>query len=250
MSRSTVGEEIFSPKGEKFTLNNKYRDIFLDLDGTVFDFPASEHESFFNTFRENGIPVDEAVYGRYHTVNKEMWGMLERGEIELSALKTERFRCVMDEFSICADPFAINKTYVKFLSESVVLYDGAEEFCRRLSIKYMICAVTNGLKDNQYRRLELSGLSPFIRNMITSEEAGAPKPETPIFEAAMKLCLNPDKRECVLIGDSFAADVRGAYAFGVDAVWYNPGKLPLPPGEKKPLLEAGSYNEILEFLNV
>ena len=70
--------------------------------------------------------------------------------------------------------------------------------------------VTNGIKENQYMRLSLSGLGPYTHAMVTSEEVGAPKPEGLIFEEALRRCGNPPREECVLIGDSLAADVRGS----------------------------------------
>ncbi len=224
-----------------------FRVILMDLDGTLFDFEASEHESFFKAFSDNGIPVGEHAYRRYHLINQQLWGMLERGEIGLPSLKVERFRRTMDEMKLKGDPAAINRSYVKHLSNSAVLFDGAAEFCQRLSQKYLICMVTNGLKENQYRRLSLSGLERYTHAMVTSEEAGAPKPEARIFQEALFRCRNPKKEECVLIGDSLAADVCGALAFGIGAIWYNPKEI--PPPQEKPLLTARTYEEILEFLN-
>ena len=224
----------------------KYSVILMDLDGTLFDFAASEHDSFFKAFRENGFSVDEHACHRYHVINQGMWAMLERGEIELSFLKTERFKLLMDEQKIKGDAETINTSYIKYLSNSVFLFDGAMEFCKRLSEKYKICAVTNGIKENQYMRMSLSGLEPYMYAMVTSEEVGAPKPEKLIFEEALRRCGNPGKKQCVLIGDSLAADVRGAIAFGVDVIWFNPNDA--SDYDERPLFTARSYNEILTFL--
>ena len=57
----------------------------------------------FRRFRENGFSLDEHAYHSYHEINQGMWAMLERGEIELSFLKTERFKLLMDEQKIKGD---------------------------------------------------------------------------------------------------------------------------------------------------
>jgi putative hydrolase of the HAD superfamily len=71
------------------------------------------------------------------------------------------------------------------------------------------------------------GLAPYIDALVVSEEAGISKPDPAIFEIALtRLAAAP--HEAVMIGDSWAADVEGAHAAGIHAIWFNPDGLPSP----------------------
>lgn len=226
-----------------------YKAIFLDLDGTIFDFKASEHAGFLHAMRENGIAATDEMYARYTVINQRMWQLLEQGDITLPELKTERFRLTLASFGLLADADRLNEQYVNFLSQSVFLMDGARDFVQKLSLHFLICMVTNGIHNNQVGRLRLSGLLPFTHTMVTSEEAGAPKPDPAVFEEALRRCPGLSKKDCLLIGDSESADILGAQNFGIDAIWFNPQKKAARLNTH-PLLEASSYSEIEWFLQV
>lgn len=65
--------------------------------------------------------------------------------------------------------------------------------------------------------LERSGLAPYLDGAVSSAVAGAPKPEPPVFEAALAQagCAPAD---ALFVGDSVVNDVRGAEACGIPAV--------------------------------
>lgn len=66
------------------------------------------------------------------------------------------------------------------------------------------------------------GIGRYFDVRIFSDEVGVRKPDARIFEAATRaLGLRPD--EIVHVGDDPIADVTGAKAFGMRAVWYNSG---------------------------
>ena len=63
-----------------------------------------------------------------------------------------------------------------------------------------------------------------------SEDAGVSKPDPGIFMMALD-ALGTPPAEAVMVGDSWSADVIGARAAGIRAVWFNPHRLPSPePG--------------------
>lgn len=95
----------------------------------------------------------------------------------------------------------------------------------------------------QYEKLERFGFAPYIKHIVTSQEAGREKPH-PEF---MALCMEKAgcaPGECVFVGDTFRKDVEGAAASGMHAVWYN------AKGKKRPeqaALNEGAYKEIRHF---
>ena len=54
--------------------------LFLDLDDTILDFHKAERIAISKTIRQFGVEPTEEVLGRYHTINKHQWELLERGE--------------------------------------------------------------------------------------------------------------------------------------------------------------------------
>jgi putative hydrolase of the HAD superfamily len=63
-------------------------------------------------------------------------------------------------------------------------------------------------------RLELA---PLLDGVLTSAEAGARKPSSPIFERALQLAAAPKERT-IHVGDSVSEDVGGARAAGIEPV--------------------------------
>jgi putative hydrolase of the HAD superfamily len=65
--------------------------------------------------------------------------------------------------------------------------------------------------------LAAAGLSPLLDGIVTSALAGAPKPQPPVFRAALAIA-GCSPAEAVHVGDSPESDVRGATACGIRAV--------------------------------
>jgi HAD superfamily hydrolase (TIGR01509 family) len=80
--------------------------------------------------------------------------------------------------------------------------------------------VTNNLVREQRRKLRQVGLHGLYDTLTISEEAGVTKPDPRIFQLALtRTGLSP--AESVMVGDSWAADVEGARAAGIPAIWFD-----------------------------
>ncbi len=88
----------------------KYSTVFLDLDGTVLDFHASERLSFESVF--DGLINGDVgkAYLRYKEINAEMWLDLEQAKVTFDELKIARFEKLFKEFDIIGqDPAEVNE---------------------------------------------------------------------------------------------------------------------------------------------
>ena len=96
----------------------------------------------------------------------------------------------------------------------------------------------------QFTKLDKLGLIEYVDFIVSSEEAGAEKPDRAIFELAVsKSGFNPE--ECLYVGDSYKKDVLGAHSCGMPAAWYTyhiAGKLSETDISEKPLLPAMTYD--------
>lgn len=73
----------------------------------------------------------------------------------------------------------------------------------------------------QLEKLEKLGLLHFFDFIVTSEEAGAEKPDPKLFRlCAEKAGVRPE--ECLFLGDSYQKDYLGPRAIGMQSLWYQP----------------------------
>ncbi len=88
--------------------------------------------------------------------------------------------------------------------------------CRRRGIRTSI--ITNGPSDLQRAKLEAVDLMGRFDAILVSGEVGAQKPDPAIFDAAVD-GMGVEASEALHIGDNQHADVGGARASGLTAVW-------------------------------
>lgn len=199
-----------------------YTHILLDLDGTLFDFDAAQQNAFYRTMEELGVAADREMLARYDEINSHMWKLLEKGQIEKPKLLYERFALFFSRYNIARDERLANELYLKNLSQSAMLLDGALQVMEQLSGDFVLAAVTNGVAWSQKNRLAQSGLDKFFDRVFISEELGCEKPELCFFQQV--LCAYPgvDKHQMLMVGDSLSADIQGGLNTGIDSCWINP----------------------------
>ncbi|MDP6379733.1 MAG: HAD family hydrolase, partial [Phycisphaerae bacterium] len=81
------------------------------------------------------------------------------------------------------------------------------------------------------QQVERLGLSPFLDVQLFSSAVGWSKPDARIFGLALeRLGCRPD--EAIFIGDDYSADIQGAKAAGLTAIWID-RKGEEPPDEAR-----------------
>lgn len=226
-----------------------YSVLFADADNTLFDFNRAEAHSFALTMQKFGLVADEALCARYHEINDSLWKALERGETTQPKLRIDRFRLLMEAYSLDIDPVAIATCYTDYLGASAFLLPDALECVKRWSSKVPVYLVTNGISDVQRGRLSRSEIKPYIRDIIISQEVGTQKPDPKMMEAALAVAGNPDKREVLMLGDSLSSDIRGAINAGLDSCYFNPKGTPNTSGVT-PTYEIRSLREVGALLGL
>lgn len=99
----------------------------------------------------------------------------------------------------------------------------------------------------QYLKLQSLGVLPYVDILVTSEDAGAEKPNPAFFACCLKRAgLRPE--ECAFIGDSQKHDIEGAVRSGMHAVWYSRGKD--AANNKAHVPAIADYEEAWELLHL
>jgi len=108
---------------------------------------------------------------------------------------------------------------LKQLSRSLTwaLYDDALPTLRTLKQQGLVLGLITAMGKDVNLVCKKLGIEPYLDFVATSEEAGANKPEPPIFLLALERA-RVDAREAVYVGDQYRTDVLGARGVGIRPV--------------------------------
>ena len=96
--------------------------------------------------------------------------------------------------------------------------DGVPLLLDTLKPHYRLALITNGPSWTQRAKIEQLELSRWFEYMVVSGEFGVDKPHPRIFEHVLSQ-LQVSAESAVMIGDNPDADIRGAHAVGMRAIW-------------------------------
>lgn len=208
--------------------------IFFDLDHTIWDFDRNAQETLLELYevyqlQALGLHSPHEFIERYTENNHRLWAQYHLGQISKETLREERFRTTFLELGVKPEqvPHQFEADYVKISPTKTNLFAGANKVLAYLQQKYQLHIISNGFKETTLTKMHLSGLNPYFTQVIISEDVGVNKPDKAIFEHALQKA-QAVKEESIMIGDSLEADIRGAQAFGLQAIFFNPLKISKP----------------------
>lgn len=231
-------------------MQKKYTHIFFDFDNTLWDFSANSVASLRENFEKHQLAryfkSFETFSEIYHAHNDKLWAAYRRGEIDKQRLATYRFELSFGEAKIVDKDFAhrFAHDYLQGTTQQTTLLPYARQALQYLAEKYSLHLITNGFEEVQFPKIENSGLKPFFRTVVTSEEAGKLKPHPQIFGYALKKAAAP-LAESLMIGDDWESDIQGAKNTGMDYIFFNPRQRPTP---EKPQTQIVSLKALLRLL--
>lgn len=242
----------------KFALNtHKYnsslimkKHIFFDLDHTIWDFDRNAEETLnelYVTYNLNELGLDSCAdfITTYTENNHQLWADYHLGKITKDFLRAERFSKTFIQLGIlpAAVPHQFEDDYVTLSPTKTNLFEGAETVLRYLQSKYTLHIISNGFKETTLTKMNLSGLNPYFKNVIISEDVGVNKPNPVIFQYALDQA-SASKEESIMIGDSLEADIYGALNFGMEAIFFNPLKKEKPEDVQKQIVHLEELLQI------
>ena len=228
----------------------KYSHIFFDLDGTLWDFVSNSEETqkeMYNIFQLNEhCESFEIFFEVFQRHNDLLWADYQQGKIKKEKLKWWRFYLTLKDFGVENKQLAmkLDDFYLSEAPSKTKLIEGAMEILNYLRNDYQLHIITNGFNEVQFLKLDNSELNHFFQEIITSEDAGALKPDPIIFEYALKK-VGATRNESLMIGDILEVDILGARNSGVDQVFLNQDNV---PSNFKPTFEILKLDELKNFL--
>jgi len=97
-----------------------------------------------------------------------------------------------------------------------------EEVLMKLSSRYRLAIITNGMPAAQTQKVRRLGLEKYFEAVTASAEVGAGKPASEIFRHALAV-MGVSANESVMVGDSLDGDVNGARQAGMASCWVQRG---------------------------
>jgi putative hydrolase of the HAD superfamily len=200
------------------------RAVLFDLDDTLFDHERSAREALGAVHDAHGCSRS-ATFAEFEAAHAVLLEELHRrvlaGELDLDSARVERFRRLLDGAAAShAAPAVAARLYRECYLRARRAMAGAHTLLTSLRPRVRIGVVSNNLLAEQQEKLQQCGLADLVDALVVSEEAGVSKPDPAIFRLALRR-VNAGAGEAVMVGDSWAADVEGARAAGIAAVWFN-----------------------------
>lgn len=205
------------------------KDIFFDLDHTIWDFDKNAEETLAELYPRFGFdklfnkPNPDDFIKTYSINNHKVWELYHHGKIDRSTLRHLRFANTFKELGVDPElfPSAFEEAYLELCPTKTHLFPHAHETLEYLGRHYHLHLISNGFREACEKKLKNSKLQHYFKTIVISEVFGVNKPDPRIFEHALRNG-GAARETAVMIGDNIDADIRGATGVGMDAIFFNP----------------------------
>lgn len=180
---------------------DKFAGYIFDLDGTLIDTMPLHYRAWDQAMRQAGLkaPLDEELF-------YSLGGVPTKRVAELIA---KHYALTIDVMQV----FHHKESIFTELAKDAKLIEPVVEFARRMALTHPVSVASGGPRDIVRRSLELAGLAPLFKVVITPEDVEHGKPAPDMFLLAAKRMGVPAK-ECLVFEDA-EPGMRAAEAAGM-----------------------------------
>jgi putative hydrolase of the HAD superfamily len=199
------------------------RAVLLDLDDTLFDHSHSSRAGVLAVYEANpalAMRPFAAVLAAHALILEELHLEVLRGRMTIDTARAERFRRLLALHGAVGDADEASARYRAVYLRERQAVPGARELLKALRGRAAVAIVTNNAQAEQEEKLRTLGMAHLVDALVTSEAAGVAKPDPAIFQRALAQ-IGGEAEDAVMLGDSWTADVIGAQAAGLRAIWLN-----------------------------
>jgi putative hydrolase of the HAD superfamily len=205
-----------------------YKDLFFDLDHTIWDFELNSKETLWDLhlkydLEAKGINNFDVFYSHYSAHNHRLWDRYTKGFIKQEELRWKRIYLSLLDYKIADEALSkeMSVDYLDILPDKKNLFPYTIEILEYLKSKdYTMHLITNGFESVQFKKIKNSNIADYFTEVITSEASNSLKPNKEIFEYALK-ASNAKLETSLMIGDNESADIQGAINAGMDSIFVN-----------------------------
>jgi len=200
----------------------KIKAVIFDLDDTLYDYSRLNDVGIKNAAayaKEELHCSEEEFLNCFEQARKDIKKILKGTAAEHNRLLYFQKTLELLGFSGTYHSLELYNAYWDYLLEHMRLKEGAIkllDFCVETKRKVGICSdLTVHIQQRKLRKLDIC---QYVDKLVTSEEAGAEKPNGKMFSLILeKLDILP--MEAVFVGDSRVKDIDGAIQAGICPIW-------------------------------
>ena len=212
------------------------KDVFFDLDHTLWDFDRNSALTFDKIFKLNNLNVviDDFI-SVYEPINLKYWKLYREEQIGKQDLRFARLHETFGAINFKVDEeliIKLSEDYITHLSSFNFLFENTHEILGYLSLNYNLHIITNGFEEVQHKKLTKSNILKYFKTVTNSEMAGFKKPNPKIFNYALRVA-ETNVNESIMVGDSYEADILGAQSVGMDVVFFDLNTTKVDPSIKQ-----------------
>lgn len=208
-----------------------YKTILFDIDDTLLDFQKAQESAFRKLCQTVDLTYDVSYYQTYQVINHGYWQAYEKNQLTKEELLARRFADFFKAFGMSVDGKACDERYRRYLEEGDQLFPATLAVLDKYHQTHQLAIVTNGVEKTQLARLANNGLLNYFADCIfISDAIGHQKPDPAFFDHVFAKMPNLDKSSTVIVGDTFSADIKGGFDYGIATCWVNPKQLPVQNG--------------------
>lgn len=201
--------------------------VLVDLDDTLFDQGRAVRGGLDAVGAHFGAvaarPVDELLHTHNAWLDRLHLDVL-RGDLSVDEARRIRLGHLLAEAGVDASDADLDlavTAYRRGYVEAWCPIDGAAALVERLRRDARVAIVSNNARDEQLGKLRACGLDELVDAVVVWEDVRIAKPDPAMFRVALARLGLDASAEAVVVGDSWSADVMGAAAAGMRAVWFN-----------------------------
>jgi 2-haloalkanoic acid dehalogenase type II len=234
------------------------RAVLFDFGGTLYDYLVLEpgdRQCLVALARRAGVDATDAeIRGAHRQAMRQVFSAyLPRRFYLHRDLFRDAVVGMLARFDVTPDADALDayrRMQWEMHRRDLVLRDGVVETLRALRARGLHVGMVSNIDDDQLDHLiDVAGLRDAFDSLLSSETAGACKPDPAIFaEAVRRAGCAPG--EALFVGDTLAQDIAGANGAGMRSVllWHREDKPP-PSGDPRAHHVIRAIPELLELLD-
>lgn len=229
----------------------KYRNLFFDLDDTLWAFSRNANEAFEEVYHKYEFDRYFDSFTHFYTLyqkrNTELWVEYGNGQITKEDLNRQRFFFPLQSVGVEDESLAkcFSDDFFAIIPTKSRLMPHVQEVLDYLAPKYNLYILSNGFRELQSHKMRSGGIDKYFKKVVLSEDLGVMKPWPEIFHFALS-ATQSELRESLMIGDSWDADIAGAKGVGMHQAFYNAfGRTGLP---FRPTYVVNDLKELIELL--
>ena len=168
----------------------QYKNLFFDLDDTLWAFSYNARDTFEEMYRkyeyDRYFRSFQHFYELYERRNVELWAEYADGKVTKDELNRQRFLYPLEAVGEgdAALAKAFSEDFFAVIPTKSRLMPHAREVLEYLAPKYNLYILSNGFQELQCHKMRSAGIDRYFKKVVLSDDIGVLKPWPEIFHSA------------------------------------------------------------------